>query len=100
MDKVAIVWNEEYNSGRLELSNDKLELLKKRFKGTNVSVYELSIVKAIPPKEEVFNTYCPYCQSDLDWRGEGHCPVCTISDSDFYVKQYNGLWGKVNASSS
>jgi hypothetical protein len=54
-------------------------------------------------------TWCPYC---VKWRHFQilrirrqsyigtpalRCPVCTISDEDFYVKKYNGKLGSLSA---
>lgn len=43
-------------------------------------------------------TWCPYCGQ---WRifksnrlGYQACPVCTMTDNDFHVRQHNRLWGK------
>lgn len=37
-------------------------------------------------------TYCPYCGCIEHWNWNHHCPVCNMSDEDFYVKTYNNSW--------
>lgn len=36
-------------------------------------------------------TYCPYCGRLEIWK-KGICPVCGISDNEFWVKAYNDVW--------
>ena len=57
--------------------------------------------KAFPPKHTIKRgyVYCPYCRVDRlfqtdTYTGYKHCPVCGISDMDYYVRDYNNLWGK------
>jgi len=41
--------------------------------------------------------WCPYCQQWEYWKategGYKKCPICGVSDSDYYVKTYNNIWG-------
>ncbi len=48
-----------------------------------------------PPKKNIF--WCPYCaayRKFKPWHKYKRCEICLISDSDFYVKKYNGLFLK------
>ena len=65
-------------------------------------VYLISRTVAFKPKGEKphkHRYWCPYCNS---WRiflwdetfCLNRCSICGISDSDYYVRKYNGLWDK------
>jgi len=40
--------------------------------------------------------YCPYCETWSYWKPDEYdykrAECCGISDSDYYVKKYNGTW--------
>lgn len=66
-----------------------------------VSIDLVSGTKAYAPKEGTKiprnQLWCPYCVKprpfiDKPDIGVRKCPVCGISDSDFYVKKYNGIF--------
>ena len=63
----------------------------------------VSGTRAYGPKKGIhikrYEMWCPYCIKPRafvnDQRlGVNKCPVCGISDSDFYVKKYNGIFKK------
>jgi hypothetical protein len=94
-----------YNSGKLYFQNPGAADIFIREVSTDVEVVIVNPYMATPPVEVVHNGYyCPYCQRWEYWvSSEGkykHCPVCGISDSEFYVKKYNGLWVKEMKSKS
>lgn len=43
--------------------------------------------------------YCPYCGEERRFYnteyGSKICPICRVSDNDYYVKNYNGLWDRI-----
>ena len=60
------------------------------------------------PRPSSKHYWCPYC---VKWRvfkymavtvagvrgpEDMHCPICLISDHDYYVRRYNGLFGDVD----
>jgi|SRR5690606_26018257 len=56
--------------------------------------------KPAPPSSEKVRDrlWCPYCR---EWRkfyanqvGYTACEVCGVSDMDYYIRQYNRLWGR------
>lgn len=77
---------------------DKLkEKYKKEFKKMKIGVVSLS--KAYKPdnnKKKVHGKmWCPYCREYRTYKFDGsykRCELCGISDNDFYVKVYNGIW--------
>ena len=79
------------------------ELMKTKFPKAKVGFISRS--RAIPPddrpkpkakkkgKEIIY--WCPYCGDYRTFVTGPHgkqCPMCTISQEDFYVKNYNHLW--------
>lgn len=86
----------EYSSGliyfnKLEDSKD----FEHNMKLKGFDVVEVDIKKSHPPDRlRSTGIYCPYCKQQEVWRntsGYKVCPVCGMSDHDFYVKKYNGL---------
>jgi hypothetical protein len=75
--------------------------LKKADEDDTVSIDLVSGTRAYaPPKNAVIpkhQLWCPYCVKPRPFMekpeiGVSKCPVCGISDSDFYVKKYNGIF--------
>ncbi|MCK9471808.1 MAG: hypothetical protein M0Q88_08660 [Bacilli bacterium] len=73
--------------------------VKIKQKYPNYVVELISRKKAFAPKEKIKYdyVYCPYCRKDRKFQynyttGYSHCPVCNISDKEYYVKKYNNLW--------
>jgi hypothetical protein len=74
--------------------------IRERFQKVNLEIYDVDIKDAhLPPGDidKPKGTYwCPFCQSFQKFKAaEGgylHCPICGISDSEYYVKRYNNLW--------
>ena len=89
-----------YNSGLLYFSHkEAAELFKGKVEKTNpeIKVLYVDVYKAHKPNTLDGKGYwCPYCQSWEYWKsdssGNKRCPVCKMSDNDYYVKLYNGLW--------
>lgn len=61
----------------------------------------ISRTKAFPPpKDFEINRkrwWCPYCRKVRIFQQDPkidklRCPICGISESDFYVRKYNHLW--------
>lgn len=87
-----------YNSGRIyfkEKSSVKLFLEEAEARG--LEAYEIRLKQ---PLHEVTSTgdgyFCPYCGQWEYWIAQEdsakHCPICGISDHDYYVKNANDLW--------
>lgn len=73
--------------------------LKEKYPQYTVEIISRKI--AVPPKHKPKRGYyyCPYCIKDRLFQYDSetkysHCPICGISDEDFYVKKYNGLFKK------
>ena len=83
---------------RVKSNADKIA---KQFEGKNVTVDLISLSVAFKPKGvKPFRSWywCPYCNkyrvfSFDPWLEINRCSVCGISDQDFYVRKYNGLFG-------
>lgn len=77
---------------------------RKRFKD-EVGVYVVSCTKAYPPKDTDMiklksgKLWCPYCRRVCRFPGgakNGYtCPICGITDLDFWVKTYNHMWPRM-----
>lgn len=53
--------------------------------------------EAKPPRGDKKGYWCPYCECweywvTDNWTGSKRCPICGISNNDYYVKGYNELW--------
>lgn len=73
------------------------QILKEKYPTYIIDI--ISRTMAFPPKKPITrgSYYCPYCRKDRKFviknsTGYKHCTICGISDQDFYVKKYNGLW--------
>lgn len=89
-----------------EAAVEFLELAQKNFPKANIGLVSNSA--AIPPDPKVIKPkqkkktshlwWCPYCgdyrEFSLGKNSNQCCPICTISDRDYYVKTYNHLWKK------
>lgn len=70
--------------------------------GDNATVDIISYTVTFSPKGEKTRRgqlWCPYCNKWRhfkydDYLGVNKCNICGISDRDFYVCKYNGLWKK------
>ena len=89
-----------YNSGlNYFYYTQAMEAFVRKLKNNpNVECHTVDILQAHqPPIEESSKGYwCPYCQNWEYWiadaGGYKRCPICGISDNDFYVKSYNKIW--------
>lgn len=83
---------------------EKAKAVKRKYAERRDVVVELiSLTKAFAPpegfKRKGSKWWCPYCRkvrvflqdSELNLK---YCPVCRISDRDWYVRTYNNLWDK------
>lgn len=94
--------DKDSNETDIELFNEVKEIFKDiKQKYPNHIVELISRKKAFRPKNKAKKgyIYCPYCRQDRIFQtkastGNKHCPVCNISDRDYYVRQYNNLWHK------
>lgn len=85
----------------LESVRVKYDELKNKYPEVDLNI--ISINQPIPPEEEIRATgekyYCPYCGELREFESvSGHstlksCPVCGVSTSEFWVRQYNG-WNR------
>ena len=66
-------------------------------------VYLVSLTNPIPKPQDYkpsrYGTlWCPYCEDERRYYsndlGTNTCPICHITDQEYYVRQYNGLWGE------
>lgn len=101
---VGIFWGKKnrivYTTGILTFTSSKEE---KRFLDTvipesKLQWIEVDLLKSNPPEKRsrAKGIYCPYCKQQEYWKSTplGRvCPICGISDHDYYVRQYNYLWG-------
>ena len=78
-----------------------VDRVKQKFQNINLEVHNVDTYKAHAPQSDEISRgvyWCPYCQGYHKFiNGQGgykQCPICGISDSDFYVKKYNNLWSK------
>ena len=87
-----------YNSGRIYLrERHSVELFLEEAKARNLEAYEIRLRQPLYEVTDRGDGYfCPYCGRWEYWVAQEdsakHCPVCGISDHDYYVKGANGLW--------
>lgn len=97
-----------YNSGLLYFQHEEAVQLfteKVRKGDPSIEIKTVDVREAHEPTGEVGKGYwCPYCQSWEYWftdsGGYKRCPVCKMSNNDFYVKKYNNLWNNEMKSKS
>ena len=92
-----------YNTGRVYFQHDsnlryfKRELLKIN---KNFEFHSIDVCEAKPPETNESGTYCPFCRNTERWtshkfghkiEGYKYCPICGISDGNYYVKLYNRI---------
>lgn len=90
-------------------AKQKKEEIEKKLQGQIVTVELISLTKAFkaPDKYAKFlsegrtvvkgHHWCPYCRQFRvfafdSYLGVNRCPICTISDQDFFFKKYNGIF--------
>lgn len=75
--------------------------LKKEDPESNMKIDLVSGTKAYPPNKDTklgkYENWCPYCMKPRVFYNDNNlgvkrCPVCKISESDFYFKKYNGIF--------
>lgn len=90
-----------YNTGLIYFSDlGQMEELKTKLQEKQPEL-ELHIVDTLghnlPTEEDKHKGYwCPYCCTWNYWKsdtgGYKRCPICGISDGDYYVRKFNHLW--------
>lgn len=89
-----------YNTGLIIPSTSQEEKRLEDFlKSQELEVIEVNLVCPTPPSESssIRGYYCPYCKHWEYWKTTllgKVCPICGISTNDYYVKNYNHLWGR------
>lgn len=99
-----------YNSGRRyfydeEVTKQFIKDVKEQLKFYHPEICTINIKGATTPTDEERieqlpgEYWCPYCKCYETFKdlGDGykHCPICGMSDNDFYVKIMNHLKEKV-----
>jgi hypothetical protein len=78
----------------------KAEEIKSKV-GENVTVELISATTAFKPpegyKKPRNHMWCPYCRKSRlfpfdEYRGVKRCIICGITENDFYIKKYNGVF--------
>lgn len=83
-----------YNSGLIYFTKQATaDEFKDALEMKGLEVIEVDIRTAHPPKRiRPEGIYCPYCQQQNEWPKNGsykNCPICGMSDSDFWVRKFN-----------
>ena len=92
-----------YNTGLIyfestELQQDFIKRASKKY--PDLELIPVDSMGHNPPPEDGKHHkgyWCPYCQRWEYWRtsnGYKLCPICGMSDGDYYVRKYNHLWTK------
>lgn len=81
-----------YNSGLIYIyAHKKLDLPEFELIEVNLKTGDTPPEEAIPKGK----MYCPYCRQTEKWvvhESIKQCPICGMSNNDFYVKKFNGGW--------
>lgn len=86
-----------YNSGKVYLrERNSVDLFLEEAEERGLEAYEIRLRPPFhEPEGEGDGYFCPYCGNWEFWvSGEDtrHCPICGMSDHDYYVKKANDLW--------
>lgn len=87
-----------YNSGKIYLKErNSVDLFLEEAKERGLEAYEIRLKQPLyKPEGEGDGYFCPYCGNWEYWvsleDAAKHCPVCGMSDHDYYVKTVNNLW--------
>lgn len=89
-----------YNSGLTYFYHkEALEVFVKEIKkgNPNLEIHHVDTLDAHEPPEDRGRGYwCPFCKSWEYWMADSggykRCPICGISDNEYYVKRFNRLW--------
>lgn len=76
--------------------------VKRLFEDKEVEIKIISLINPSPldpdKKQRKGELWCGYCREFRKFKrgeyGTRECPVCGISDADFYVRNHNHLWRK------
>lgn len=87
-----------YNSGLLYLSHESyLELKSRLIDQPEATIHDVlvynndgSIADNYPRERKPNKLWCPFCMTLESWKNH-KCPVCGMSDSEFWVAYHNGL---------
>lgn len=83
-----------YNSGLLYLTNKNYRKLIEETSHIDgieycpVQVYD-SVENNYPREKKPGHTWCPYCMKNERWSSQHNCPVCGMSDSEFWIRKFN-----------
>ena len=86
-----------YNSGKIYLNErSSVEIFLEEAKERGLEAHEIRLKSPLyEPGEKQEGYFCPYCNNWEYWETKEdakHCPVCGMSDHDYYVKKENDLW--------
>ena len=88
-----------YNSGKIYLKEkSSVDYFLDEARERNLEAYEIRLKAPLhePDPDNMGDGYfCPYCGNLEFWvSGEDakHCPICGMSDHDYYVKKTNNIW--------
>ncbi|MCU7521958.1 MAG: hypothetical protein HF312_17215 [Ignavibacteria bacterium] len=82
----------------------KVQELRDKFTGNRAGPVTIDVISRQvafkPPKDKKIprnHYWCPYCIKPRifvhrEKTGNDHCPICGVSDQDFYVKKFNGIF--------
>lgn len=89
-----------YNSGKIYFQEKtSVDLFLEEAEARGLEAYEIKLKSPLyePGPEGGDGYFCPYCGNWEFWvsmEDAKHCPVCGISNHDYYVKKANDLWHK------
>lgn len=95
-----------YNSGKIYLSErSSVEVFLDEAEKRGLEAYEIRLKSPLyePGDSKGDGYFCPYCGNWEFWIRKDdtkHCPICGISDHDYYVKKANNLWSRGMSSKS
>jgi len=97
-----VLFTKRGNKIRIHLPVEELAEVLANLTSAFPQVVDVNLVYMKPkaptePLQSSSQYWCPYCRAmrRFIYCGEmevNKCPVCGISDMDFYVKKYNRLW--------
>lgn len=89
-----------YNSGIIVYDNVmEVQDIRETLESKGLEYHEVNLKRPTGPGNsdgEPIGYWCPYCRNWEYWEtgddGYKRCPICGISDSNYYVKLFNNLW--------
>lgn len=88
--------NINFSSGIIYFTHKRaMDKLTQALEG-EYEIHYPNVYKAVPTETPGKGYWCPYCRTWEFWKADGNgykvCPVCGMSDNDYYVRVYNKLW--------